>query len=98
MASQVPPSKNPTPLADRPLPPSAALSEPADYKNTFRSRMAASKYADPCEAASKASLACLERTHYNRDECLDFFAAYRECKGKWIAQRKEDARKGRDTV
>ncbi|WWD21308.1 cytochrome c oxidase-assembly factor COX23, mitochondrial [Kwoniella shandongensis] len=98
MATQVPPSKNPTPYASRPLPPSPALEQPEDYKNTFRGRMSASKYADPCEAASKASLECLERTHYNRDECMDFFKAYRECKGKWIAQRKEDRVKGRDTV
>ncbi|WRT69074.1 uncharacterized protein IL334_006057 [Kwoniella shivajii] len=98
MASQVPPSKIPVSASDKPLPPSASLTEPADYKNTFRGRMTASKYADPCEAASRASLECLERAHYNRDECLDFFAAYRECKGKWIAKRKDDSRKGRDTV
>ena len=36
MASQVPPSKKPTPWADRPLPPSSELEKPEDYKKTFR--------------------------------------------------------------
>ncbi|WVQ93197.1 hypothetical protein IAU59_000261 [Kwoniella sp. CBS 9459] len=98
MASQVPPSKNPVRAEDKPPAPTADLSQPDDYKNTFKGRMTASKFADPCQAASKASLECLERTHYNRDECLDFFAAYRECKGKWIAQRKADRRGGKETA
>ncbi|EIW65867.1 cytochrome c oxidase-assembly factor COX23, mitochondrial [Tremella mesenterica] len=98
MASQVPPSTKPTPYAERPPPPTPDLEQPEDYKKTFRSRMTVTKFADPCEAASKATYDCLERTHYNRSECQDFFRAYRECKGKWIKQRKEDRRLGRDTV
>ncbi|WVR09059.1 hypothetical protein IAU60_006120 [Kwoniella sp. DSM 27419] len=90
MGTQVPPSKTPMSYADKPLPPSRDLQEPEDYKNTFKGRMTASKFADPCQAASKASLDCLERTHYNRDECMDYFAAYRACKAKWTAQRKAD--------
>ncbi|ADV25748.1 cytochrome c oxidase-assembly factor COX23, mitochondrial [Cryptococcus gattii Ru294] len=91
MATQVPPSTNPTPFANRPAPPTKDLEIPEDYKKTFR-------FVDPCEAARKASLDCLERAHYNRSECMDFFTAYKECKGNWLAQRKEDRMKGRDTV
>lgn len=31
------------------------------------------QFADPCEAAAKASLDCMERSHYNREEvsCYD---------------------------
>ena len=36
MASQVKPNTKPTPYADRPLPPSADLETPDDYKNTFK--------------------------------------------------------------
>lgn len=36
MASQVPPNKKPTPYGERPLPPSADLETPDDYKNTFK--------------------------------------------------------------
>ncbi|RSH95245.1 Mitochondrial copper homeostasis protein [Saitozyma podzolica] len=95
MASRVPPSKTSLAEEDRPAPPTAALEQPEDWKKTFKGRQTISKFADPCEAASKASLDCLERAHYNRDECVDFFKAYRECKGKWLEQRREDRRMGR---
>ncbi|KAF8919565.1 hypothetical protein CPB85DRAFT_1212478 [Mucidula mucida] len=49
----------------------------------------------PCEAASKASLTCLARNNYDRDACLDYFQAYRDCKSSWINQRKDDRRAGR---
>ena len=71
MASRVPPSKEPTPWMDRPAPPTEALSNPQDYKKAFQSRVAVSKFVDPCEAASKASMDCMERAHYNRDEVND---------------------------
>lgn len=38
----------------------------------------------PCEEASRASMACLNRNDYNRDKCLDFFQAYRDCKKAWV--------------
>jgi cytochrome c oxidase assembly protein subunit 23 len=53
---------------DRPAPPTEELTNPQDYKKTFQSRVAVSKFVDPCEAASKASMDCMERAHYNRDE------------------------------
>ncbi|ORY33112.1 hypothetical protein BCR39DRAFT_521321 [Naematelia encephala] len=92
MATQVPPSKDPMPASRRPKPPTKDLEAPQDYKEVFGSRSAPSKFADPCEAASRAALDCLERAHYNRNECMDFFKAYRECKKNWIEQRKTDRR------
>ncbi|CAK9781665.1 cytochrome c oxidase-assembly factor COX23, mitochondrial [Cutaneotrichosporon oleaginosum] len=93
MASQVPPSTKPTPDAFKPLPPAADLYEPEDYRLTFqehKSHTGASKFKDPCAKASKASLQCLEQTRYNRGECYEYFKAYRECKKRWVEQRKAD--------
>ncbi|KAH7890762.1 hypothetical protein F5I97DRAFT_1838455 [Phlebopus sp. FC_14] len=49
----------------------------------------------PCEDASKASLKCMDHNEYNRDRCIEFFLAYRECKKEWINKRKEDRQAGR---
>ena len=38
----------------------------------------------PCAEASKASMDCLNRHDYDRDKCLDFFQAYRDCKKEWV--------------
>ncbi|KAI0322825.1 hypothetical protein OF83DRAFT_1048651 [Amylostereum chailletii] len=54
--------------------------------------------ASPCAEASKASMDCLNRNDYNRDQCLDFFQAYRDCKKAWIEQRKNDRRAGRPSA
>ncbi|KAG6813162.1 hypothetical protein H0H92_013569 [Tricholoma furcatifolium] len=51
----------------------------------------------PCEAAAKASMDCMNRNDYDRDFCLDYFQAYRDCKKAWMNQRKEDRRAGRPT-
>jgi hypothetical protein len=29
---------------------------------------------------------CLNRHDYDRDKCLDFFQAYRDCKKAWVRQ------------
>lgn len=39
----------------------------------------------PCAAASKASMDCLNRNDYDRDSCLDYFQAYRDCKNTWVS-------------
>ena len=41
-------------------------------------------YVSPCAAASKASMDCLNRNNYDRDSCLDYFRAYRDCKKLWV--------------
>jgi cytochrome c oxidase assembly protein subunit 23 len=68
---------------------------PLNYKEQFSGRRVTSQFIDPCEAASKASMDCMERNDYDRDACLNFFQAYRDCKGTWIEQRKQDRRAGR---
>jgi len=67
--------------------------KPLDYKEQFSGRVT-SKFIDPCAAASKASMDCLNRNDYDRDSCLDYFQAYRDCKNTWIKQKKQDRRAG----
>ncbi|KAI0029967.1 hypothetical protein K488DRAFT_10354, partial [Vararia minispora EC-137] len=68
--------------------------KPQDYKELFKVRQCQAVL-DPCAAASKASFDCLNRHDYNREKCIDFFQAYRDCKGAWIEQRKADRRAGK---
>ncbi|KAG9285507.1 hypothetical protein G9A89_006495 [Geosiphon pyriformis] len=42
-----------------------------------------SHYLEPCELASKAAYACLDRNNYNKKKCGKQFLQYRECKKKW---------------
>ncbi|KAG7548911.1 hypothetical protein FFLO_03203 [Filobasidium floriforme] len=92
MATRVPPSTKPLPEEEKPVL-SKDLAQPADYKKVLKNR-GASKMTDPCQAAAKASQDCMDKANYNRDECLTFFQAYRDCKGKWLSQRREDRRAG----
>ncbi|THU99136.1 hypothetical protein K435DRAFT_659513 [Dendrothele bispora CBS 962.96] len=79
------------------LPPPEANSKPKDYRQTFKNRPEVTKFVDPCEAASKASLTCMTKNDFDRDKCLDYFQAYRDCKKAWMDQRKADRRAGRPT-
>ena len=58
------------------LPSALFLSFPLLPLSDFRS--------SPCAEASKASMDCLNRHDYDRDKCLDFFQAYRDCKKAWV--------------
>lgn len=69
---------------------------PKDYKELFDSRAAHSKFVDPCENARKESMKCLDVNNYNRDACSEFFKSYRECKRRWLDQRRDDRRAGKD--
>ncbi|OJA10689.1 hypothetical protein AZE42_01034 [Rhizopogon vesiculosus] len=71
--------------------------KPMDYKEVFAGRQAYSQHTDPCEQAAKASLSCMDHNGYNRDKCMDFFQAYRDCKKAWLEQRREDRRAGLPT-
>ncbi|KAF5316031.1 hypothetical protein D9619_006207 [Psilocybe cf. subviscida] len=79
-----------------PLPSPQDNIKPLDYKEQFAKRTVATKFTDPCEAASKASMDCLNRNNYNRDACLEYFQVYRDCKNAWIQQRKADRRAGKN--
>ncbi|KAK0497191.1 hypothetical protein EDD18DRAFT_1161053 [Armillaria luteobubalina] len=71
--------------------------KPLNYREQFQGRHAPSKFIDPCEAASKASLSCLSRNNYDRDACQAYFQAYRDCKAAWLQQRRDDRKAGRPT-
>ncbi|KAH7335127.1 hypothetical protein B0J17DRAFT_719687 [Rhizoctonia solani] len=68
-----------------------------NYREAFQGRETVSKFIDPCEGASKASYACLNKHNFDRDKCLEYFEAYRECKAAWLQQRREDRQAGRPT-
>lgn len=39
----------------------------------------------PCAEASKASMDCMNHHDYDRDKCLGYFQAYRDCKKTWVS-------------
>lgn len=69
---------------------------PLNYHEQFSGRQAVSQFIDPCAAASKASMDCLNRNDYDKTACFGYFQAYRECKKAWLEQRKADRRAGKD--
>ncbi|KAI0352316.1 hypothetical protein OH77DRAFT_1409329, partial [Trametes cingulata] len=52
----------------------------------------------PCSDASKASMDCMNQNDYDRDKCLDYFQAYRDCKKAWQAQLRADRKAGKTTA
>ncbi|PVF99734.1 hypothetical protein CPB86DRAFT_872378 [Serendipita vermifera] len=74
-----------------------ATKTPKNWQETIDGKEA-SRFTDPCHAASKASMDCLNRNDYDRDQCLDYFRAYRECKAQWLKERREDRRSGKSKV
>ncbi|KAF3942105.1 hypothetical protein ABW19_dt0205003 [Dactylella cylindrospora] len=60
-----------------------------DTKRKFDSKDS-SKFFDPCQDAADRSLKCLRRNMGDRDMCVDYFQAYRDCKKKWIEDRKAE--------
>ncbi|KZT65630.1 hypothetical protein DAEQUDRAFT_516434 [Daedalea quercina L-15889] len=56
---------------------------PDDYKKSFEGRVK-TKFVDPCDRASKASMECMNRNDFDRAQCSDFFQAYRDCKKDWV--------------
>ncbi|KAI0923826.1 hypothetical protein AcV5_009267 [Taiwanofungus camphoratus] len=69
-----------------PLPDPQDNVKPNNYYDKFKGRQVTSKFVDPCEDAAKASMNCLNRHDYDRDKCLDFFQAYRDCKKAWVCR------------
>ncbi|ELU43701.1 CHCH domain-containing protein [Rhizoctonia solani AG-1 IA] len=68
-----------------------------NYREAFQGRETVSKFIDPCEGASKASYACLNKHNFDRDKCMEYFEAYRDCKAAWLQQRRDDRQAGRPT-
>jgi len=47
-----------------------------------------------CEEEAKASMKCMEDNNYDRDKCLGYFRAFRDCKkafreAEWEKKKKE---------
>ncbi|TFK51768.1 hypothetical protein OE88DRAFT_1628916 [Heliocybe sulcata] len=59
--------------------------KPKDYVETFKACLEVTCTSSPCQDAAKASYDCLNRHDYERDKCLDFFQAYRDCKKAWVS-------------
>jgi len=64
-----------------------------EIKRKFRQKKP-SQYFDPCAEAADLSMKCLDAHGYDKSQCADFFQSYRDCKKKWLAERREDRRKG----
>jgi cytochrome c oxidase assembly protein subunit 23 len=52
----------------------------AAFENKERTR-----FMDPCAKQSQASFRCLEENFGDRDKCMDYFQAYRDCKKIWAS-------------
>ncbi|KAK0533572.1 Mitochondrial copper homeostasis protein [Tilletia horrida] len=73
----------------------ADTTQPRDHLEVMGGKVA-SKFADPCAHAAKASMACLEKNSYDRSKCADAFQNYRDCKKAWVLQRRKDRAEGRE--
>ncbi|KAF3090876.1 hypothetical protein TWF569_011795 [Orbilia oligospora] len=60
-----------------------------DTKRQFDTKET-SKFYDPCQDAANRSLKCLRRNMGDREMCTDYFQAYRDCKKKWVEERKTE--------
>ncbi|KAI5803412.1 hypothetical protein DFH27DRAFT_48226 [Peziza echinospora] len=96
------PAETPTPTPTSPASAAGITYTPPTFvenpvepqvKKIFRGK-GASEFFDPCQDAASKSIKCLHRNNGDREMCSDYFQAYRDCKKKWIEERKEDRKKG----
>lgn len=91
VSKQTPKPAPPTPVNDLKFYPD----NPTDFKHKAQfSTKLPSQFYDPCQQASKMSISCLERNDYDKDMCIEYFKAYKECRQEWMDQRKKDRRSG----
>ncbi|KAF7505389.1 Mitochondrial copper homeostasis protein [Endocarpon pusillum] len=57
-------------------------------ENQFTSKRN-SEYFDPCQEFASKSIRCLHRNGGDREMCIDYFQAYRDCKKEWTLRRRE---------
>ncbi|KZW00003.1 hypothetical protein EXIGLDRAFT_667838 [Exidia glandulosa HHB12029] len=72
---------------EKPAPSPQDNVKPENYKDMFDGRPVITRFIDPCENAARAAEECMMSTG-NREKCLDFFQAYRDCKGTWLEERR----------
>ncbi|KAJ7594938.1 hypothetical protein C8J56DRAFT_928018 [Mycena floridula] len=77
-----------------PLPDPKDNIKPINYRKVWAARQAVSQFADPCDGARQASMACLSKTG-DRNQCMEYFQAYKDCKQLFLDQLKEDRRAGK---
>ncbi|CAJ0754472.1 14741_t:CDS:2 [Entrophospora sp. SA101] len=53
-----------------------------------------SQFMEFCQKESTASLKCLDVNNYDRTKCQEYFSMYRECKKRWLEERKVLRREG----
>ncbi|TVY91418.1 Cytochrome c oxidase-assembly factor cox-23, mitochondrial [Lachnellula willkommii] len=81
------PSSSSTSTSTSTSSPSPPEGGPWDQKTSekFESK-SFSKFFDPCQEAADRSLKCLHRNGGDRDMCVDYFQAYRDCKKQWVSR------------
>ncbi|CAG8438642.1 4864_t:CDS:2 [Funneliformis caledonium] len=65
----------------------------SDIHQKFKEK-GTSKFLEPCKEESINSMKCLDKYNYDKGKCKDLFVLYRECKKKWLEERRELRRKG----
>ncbi|CAG8743011.1 33429_t:CDS:2, partial [Racocetra persica] len=48
----------------------------------------------PCPNETSAAMKCLDSNNYDKSKCQELFLQYRECKKKWLEERRELRRRG----
>ncbi|KAG1460338.1 hypothetical protein G6F56_005976 [Rhizopus delemar] len=81
------------PSAPPPKPDFGDPSTPQDFNDKFRDK-AITKYMNPCALEEKQSMKCLDQNNYDKTKCDFYFLQYRECKKKWMEERRRLRRAG----
>ncbi|KAI8150367.1 hypothetical protein BJV82DRAFT_586919 [Fennellomyces sp. T-0311] len=69
------------------------FSTPADFNDKFK-RKETTKYMNPCAVEEKQSMKCLDKNNYDKSKCDYFFHQYKECKKRWLEERRKLRRAG----
>ncbi|KAI9268860.1 hypothetical protein BDA99DRAFT_502834 [Phascolomyces articulosus] len=81
------------PAPPPPKPTFDEFSTPSDFNDKFKKKET-TKYMNPCALEEKQSMKCLDKNNYDKSKCDYFFLQYRECKKKWLEERRQLRRAG----
>ncbi|OZJ06707.1 hypothetical protein BZG36_00301 [Bifiguratus adelaidae] len=87
------PLTKPPPAPPKPNFDDTEFSTPADFNDKFKKKET-TKYMNPCADEEKQSMKCLDQNHYDRTACEFYFLQYRECKKRWLEERRRLRRQG----
>ncbi|KAJ7077868.1 hypothetical protein B0H15DRAFT_954867 [Mycena belliarum] len=98
-------------MASEPLPDPHDNVEPLDYREQFQGREPSKFVESPLRRRLESqfqmvrsaarwnvlskSRPSMDLNNYDRNACMEYFQAYRDCKAAWIERRKDDRRNGR---